>query len=246
VRSLLSLRIFSPSRSFLITCSGVAVSFHVVRPLCPPWNTLELVAMSGFTKDSVPRVRALITSTLVLALVACGGRSAFTDSSPPSKPNQSEELVLRGDGLGIVSFGHSRTDVVAALTERFGPAADERADSGECPLDPLDQILYFYGIAAGSRDGVFSAAGFRDGVFSYYATSNDTYATAEGIGPGSTVDEIEAAYGRGLNIDNEAETMGPLYRMQTETGEVRGQFGDVILPDETPGLIHLSAGPGCI
>lgn len=143
---------------------------------------------------------------------------------------------MRGDGLGITNFGQGRTDVVAAFTERFGPVADERADSGECPLDPLDEMLYFAGIAAG----------FRDGVFSYYATGDDAYTTAEGIGPGSTVDEIEAAYGRGLNIDNEAETMGPLYRMQTETGEVRGQFSDVILPDETRGLIHVSAGPGCI
>lgn len=220
--------------------------------------------------------RALIL--IVVALVACtdGGSAepspaptqtatvtAAPTTAPPSpsptpSPTESEQrVVLDQAGLGLAQFGDGPSDVVEALSSRYGtPEEDSNwvpaqgGNFGICPGEVVRRVRWGQ-VSVLFTDGAtgYGAAGSRH-LFSYWvsAQGDDPGAelghgpqTAEGIGVGSTVADVRAAYGSAE--DYEDEIGGPRLLIAGD-GE-----RDLLLyvSDLTDsGVIEsLSAGEGC-
>jgi hypothetical protein len=162
------------------------------------------------------RERSRWWSLPVLALVVvaggCGGisasgepNSAVTAAGPvPSVSTPVPAIVLGRDGLGLAGFGAPADEAIAAATAVVGPPD---TDSGW--VDPLsinscagtvsrnvswgDLYLYFSdesGVASDERH--FFAYSY--GSVADLETTPEGLATAEGIGLGTTVEFLRAAY----------------------------------------------------
>ncbi|MDJ0496233.1 MAG: hypothetical protein QNJ89_00285 [Acidimicrobiia bacterium] len=112
---------------------------------------------------------------------------------------QTPNLVLRHDGLGVVSFGDPVDDVMAVLTELLGPPdVVESQNSPEVdvsvqwnhPFLYLQFTFWDYFDAAPQPPEPMPAGP----VFHYYLAKSDAYSTEAGIAVGDTVYDLRSAY----------------------------------------------------
>lgn len=124
---------------------------------------------------------------------------ADTDATAtPSTPPPAEQIiVLRHDGLGVVTFGQPADTVIEVLSGLFGPP-----DFEEIQISPdVDRSVQweepFLYLQFTSWDH-FSGSGPdpvpQGPIFHYYLTTAARYTTDAGISQGSTVAQLKAAY----------------------------------------------------
>ncbi len=146
---------------------------------------------NGLTVDGVvgPRTWA--------ALVA----PATTTSSASSTSSRPEPLVLRSDGLGVVSFDDPADEALATLTAELGAPDSDAASEPDCVL-AVDQTRTVswesLGLSVrftdwpGGYDLPPAPLQFATWTVSSASTAGVGLATSDGIGVGSTASEVRA------------------------------------------------------
>lgn len=153
--------------------------------------------------------------------------------SPPAAPAATTgAIVLQGNGLGLVTFAEPESTAVERLTALLGAPTKEDRARPDCPLD---RTLWWGALAAG----------FQDGKFVSYLASNGPggeYRTTAGIGPGSTLAQIQQAYGP--DLPEGPDSNAGSFVLKTDTGDIYAFMGDVIFAGAR-NLATLTAGPRC-
>lgn len=185
------------------------------------------------------------TTTTTAAAGATSGPSTSAGTAPAHP-----DVPLRADGLGVTAFGDMPEYALAALTAALGePSSDttEPAFSsyGTCPGTTL-RAVGWGGLVVLITDGA-TAYGIESGphFFAYMYRSDDSLglATPEGIGLGSTVAEVRAAYGEQVRVNPEQEVFGPSF----EVGAYGpgGVYGLLDGTDDTSTVTEVAAGQPC-
>ncbi len=195
----------------------------------------------------------LVSSSLAAAVVVAA--CSIQDVEPPettTRPPPAEALTLGPDGLGPVSLGTDPDTVVEILTPLVGgPGVDTGWTAGgpgiygDCP-GPL-RVMAFGSLVTfstgGPTDGRFFAYSYG---FSYEESAAGVdprgldLATAEGVGIGSTVADLEAT---GAAVDG-TESIGVWTFAIHADGDphLRGQ---VTGPDPEDTVLFIETSTGC-
>jgi hypothetical protein len=147
---------------------------------------------------------------LALALAACGpdrpadtadapsadtGRAAAapvdTPAAPPAAARAGSAVILAADGLELAGdgasrlpFGTARARVLAAIGGAMGEPTQQGMQE-ECPAGPLYQVGYAKGLQLVFQDSAFVG---------WFAREGSALRTAAGVGQGSTLAQLRAAY----------------------------------------------------
>lgn len=122
------------------------------------------------------------------ARAAVDRTSADTPSAAPAG-NAAGTISLAADGLELgagrrLAFGGGRTGVLADVGGVLGQPAEQGMQE-ECPAGPLYQVGYAAGLQLVFQDSAFVG---------WFARQGSTLRTASGVGPGSTLGQLRAAY----------------------------------------------------
>jgi hypothetical protein len=166
-----------------------------------------LLAACGTTESDSEQVIEPTTTT----------SSAATDpTTPATSAVPAADITLSSNGLGIVDLGADPEAAIAAVSADLGaPTFDTGwVDAGNCPGTEYREVAWD-ALTLQFNDAADATA--PDGgrhFFGYsYGGGDAGLTTAEGIGPGATVADLEAAYGTALSIeDNPA--VGPLWQVE--------------------------------
>ena len=176
------------------------------------------------------------------------------DEGPP--------IVLRGNGVGVFSFGAEVDEVIVGLTLRWGPPD---GDSGWISAPDSS-----FGVCPGSEVRVVEWRGFRvyfsDGptphgpasrahLFTWEYRAGDPaapqpdpggnrppLATEAGISVGASVAELQRAYGDKLELFDSEEGGGPAFGVQLPDG---GVYGFVTSVEPAGAVRSIIGGGGC-
>ncbi len=186
------------------------------------------------------------TTSTAATSPATTSTTTSTAASPPVG-----ELVLLSDGLGVVSFGDPIDTVLPVLEQALGrsPTGDT-TDTGDLPFgyggrNTTVRVVRFDGLGLVFTDWPY----FRDdGVVHLVAwgvgsTGAVDLATPEGIKPGSTVEDLRAAYGDRLLIPPERDECTGSWHFFVDTSAF-GLMGTLDGPPSDPqsSAIGISAG----
>lgn len=176
-----------------------------------------------------------------LASLTCGLLAAGCNAQPSESTSQNSDakIVLEGDGLGVVAFGEPQKEVEFELTDLLGAPDIKDASPPDCGDLPLNRAVWWGPLRVGFRDGEF--------VHYLYVPPqgiDDAFTTAEGIGVGSTLDEMKKAYGS--DLEKGPVALGDSYQLETGDGEVYAVFSDAVpAPGAARGVYGLAAGTTC-
>ena len=168
-----------------------------------------------------------------------------------------EGLVLRPDGLGAVAFGDNETDTMAILTGLLGEPQHEATcnDLDSCTRAGYGWCRYLYDARweFEKLSIVIADCERQDGwpdtpeLISWRSWLGTALRTPEGVGPGSTLGEMRAAYGDKLHVGYD-ECAGGLY-VVVRSSDGSGGFHGYIpeppgfkLPDDYIGPTHADLG----
>lgn len=122
---------------------------------------------------------------------ASGGVVQDTADAPapvPAAEPVAGGVVLAADGLAVgggqLAFGGGREHVLAAVSGVLG-MPQEQGTNEECPAGPLGFTRYEAGLQLVFQDSSFVG---------WFAQEGSALRTAQGIGPGSTLGQLKAAY----------------------------------------------------
>jgi len=222
-------------------------------PVGPPPTTRPAVVPSTTT--------APVTSTTALVT------TSPTTSAPPRLTGT---VVLRADGLGVAAFGATEGDALRALRRRLGPTEERGSWSGATPFGtcpgPVRAVrwgrLYVLFTSGPTRYG-------PDGRWHLFAWQVDAvqrtkvdpqYAgpappteppplrgyspkTAAGVGFGSTVAELRAAYGGRVRIT--FGEPGMIHQFTVRRGATIELFGSLTGGTQGSTVTGLAAGAVC-
>ena len=150
------------------------------------------VLLSACTGDNETSTGGTETTAPITTTPAGAGRSTTAST------RAEQVLVLRHDGLGVVSFGQPVDTVMDVLTGLLGPP-----DLEEVQVSPDvdrsvqwdDPFLYLQFTWWDHFDAANHPDAIPDGpIFHYYLTTSESFATDAGIRAGSTATELETAY----------------------------------------------------
>jgi len=172
-------------------------------------TTLLLVAACGRdTQESGPAIApesAATTSTSQPTATSTpdATTTSFSTTSAPEHDESPEALgttlSLRTDGLGAVGFGESAEEVLAVLEDLVGRPPQDPGDAAEwVEYVGWADLGFFFGFsqpAWSEYDGVSRFVGWSYGPY-----AETLVLTEEGLGVGSTVAELHAAYGDRLQL----------------------------------------------
>jgi hypothetical protein len=138
-----------------------------------------------------------LTVTTTSQPVTTSGASTTTTS-----PSPGSVLVLRNDGMGVVTFGQSVGEVIPVLTPLLGPPDwEETQQSADIDLsvqwgESGEEFLYLQFTTLDHFDVAPELRGQMavGPVFHYYLTRSNLLATEAGITVGSTVGELSSAH----------------------------------------------------
>lgn len=133
-------------------------------------------------------------------------------TTTPTTTTTLAPLVLEPDGLRVVDFGTGVEDTVAAVIARLGNATADsgwvaaRGQFGTCP-GTVVRVIRWQSLRLFFGDGPTDFGEDTRHFFYYNQSTVSTdevveLATAEDITLGSTVEELEAAYGDDLSIES--------------------------------------------
>jgi hypothetical protein len=175
-------------------------------------------------------------STPASTSAAATSTTAAVTSTTPASPTPAQPtggVVLEPDGMGVIGFGRSDADTITALTQALGAPTAETAwgpsfsGFGTCPGTEVKGVSWGSFTVLLGDDSPF-ASGVRHAYTWFVGGGAPDEAdlglrTAAGIGVGSTVTEIRAAYGSNVTFTSADE--------QPELGLATfdvGEYPDVI------------------
>ena len=172
------------------------------------------------------------------------GESPGTGTAPPTTDTtlMAESIVLAPDGIGALPFGKQAARALKGLTQALGRADEWRtvASAADCGATRI--------FSWGNFDVLVNEAGATSattrGLVGWSLHDGGPRAldirTGKGVGIGSTVSTLEAAYGADLNV---AQTEGrPTLTITTPNGVITGELNG-LGPSDT--IRSLRAGAAC-
>jgi hypothetical protein len=155
-----------------------------------------------------------------------------------------EAVELRADGLGAVSFGEDETTTMAILKGLLGPPATESTcnDLDFCTGMGYGWCTYIHTARWPDEELwiVIADCEYPDGwpdepeLTSWSARFGSSLLTPEGVGPGSTLSELQAVYGDRLRVGYDDCGGGFTFTIAPEDGTESGRLhGSFVRP---PGL----------
>jgi hypothetical protein len=152
---------------------------------------------------------------------------ASSTTSPPAE----QRLVLRGNGLGEISFGNDADRVIAVVNARLGqPTEDDRNPGCESSADRVVKWPGFYAVFDRGRwDG-------------YRLRSTDVRAATEaGLKVGATVADLQAAYPSAELMET---TLGDEWFVEVGTEHFLTGLLSGPAPSDT--VVDIAAGDTCV
>lgn len=183
---------------------------------------LALLAACGAEEDGGAAGGAATDSTIA----AAPAQPATTDTTPSAAaPDTSGGgIVLAADGVETggkrLAFGGSRAAVLADVAGVVGQP-EKQSEQEECPAGPLYQAQYRGGLSLVFQDSAFVG---------WFAEESSALRTAKGVGPGSTLAELKAAYPSAtmeetsLGMEFAAEELYGILTDSTAAGKVQVMF----------------------
>lgn len=185
-----------------------------------------LLAACGSERTGEAGGGSVPDSTIAASAPAADTAQAAADSQPG---RGGPAVVLAPDGLEVggrrIAFGTPQAPALAEAGRALG-AAENQGRQEECPAGPLYQTTY------GGVQLVFQDSAF----VGWAADSGSTLRTAQGVGPGSTLGQIRAAY-PAATVDQ--TSLGTEFA----AGDLYGVFTD---STESAPLEIMFAGINCI
>jgi hypothetical protein len=192
-----------------------------------------------------PRRAALIllSGLLLLATAACNGGddkkpTGTTEGTPPSVPLTTEStaattttapltkeaIVLAGDGVGPLKFGTNAAHTIARFMQALGqpeknqtlPAATACAATRRLQWGNFQVLVNEVGSTSGA-----GKPGFGGWFLGATTGAPLDFKTEKGIGIGSTVAQLKAAYGTDVNVAARGEE-GPGFNITVPGGIILG------------------------
>lgn len=217
-----------------------------------------IIAASGGSSATTTSTTSMAAPSTTVAPVTTTTPASTTSQAPtttlPATTTTTEPamLELRPDGLGDLTFGHEVEGAIAYMNDLLGSPDDDTGwvDKDEGYGTCVGTEVRF--VRWGSLELFFTdgpsdwAAGIRHLAF-YTDTpllgdSKIPATTAEGIGVGSTVDDIIGAYGTNARIEDDP-LLGPSFFLDTPgAGQLSGFLTGLGSGDT---LQSISAGFAC-
>jgi hypothetical protein len=206
------------------------------------------------------RVFCISIAVLVFAVASCGADDDPSVEGPATSATSSEEdpatatddqpvqgsVTLRGDGLGVVGFGESADEVVAALGAVLGsPPTDAGSQAGWVEFVGWREHGLFVGFDTPAAEGYTGASRFVGWEY-LGSDGGSAFATAEGAGIGTTLPELEALYGDQLEVSTAIdECVGDNAYPFVIGGNLFGALDRAPADDARVGLLRAGVGVGC-
>jgi hypothetical protein len=184
----------------------------------------------------------MLSGLLLVATAACNGgddkKDGTTESTPPSIPLTTEStapttttapltkeaIVLAGDGVGPVKFGTNAAHTIARFMQALGePEKNQPLPAGTaCAATRRLQWGNFQVLVneVGSTSGA-GKPGFGGWFLGATTGAPLDFKTEKGIGIGSTVAQLKAAYGADVNVAARGEE-GPGFTVTVPGGLMLG------------------------
>lgn len=204
------------------------------------------------------RSRALaLTGAALLALAACRDdgrdRPDPTTASPTTEvgedptttlPDGADQVVLRGDGLGVVAFGDDPDDAVEAMTSALGePTADPGwtpafSEYGTCPGEQIRAVSWDH-LTLLFTDGE-TAHGAGEHLFSWRVDgAPPALGTETGFGWGATTADAEELHPGQVDQVPAEEPFPGFLVLDSGAGPITA------FVDDEDVVTHLEAGAPC-
>jgi hypothetical protein len=214
--------------------------------------------------------QAVITPTTTARATSTTGPVTTKLPTTSIPPRPTNTVVLRADGLGVVAFGSAEQDAMAALQGRLGPPAERGSWNGATPFGTCPgpvraarwgrlYVLFTNGATRYAPDGRWHLFAYqvdavqRSKLDPQYSGPTPppeppplhgySPRTAAGIGFGSTVAELRAAYGGGVRIS--FGTPGNIYRFRIAQGPAGELSGSLSGGEPGATVTGLEAGAVC-
>ncbi len=206
--------------------------------------------------------RAVLAATLAVALLgACSDSqdaaeppatttapdevTATTDPSTTTTSATASDLVLRGDGLGLVALGADPAEAMAAVVAALGdPSADSRwqpagsSPYGTCPGTEVRGVEWGHLVLL-FTDGT-TAHGSGPHLFAWRITgSPPALGTANGFGYQATAADAEELYPGAVEVVPPDEPFPGFLRVTADGGTITAYL------DDSDVVTNLEAGAAC-
>jgi hypothetical protein len=187
--------------------------------------------------------RPAATSTSAAPTSATSPTLATTASSAPASGTAA--VALKPDGIGDLAFGAGEAEARAALTKAFGPPTfDESLPAESCSTGATRRVSWgdLTVLLGPGPGGGLTMVGWTYGTTAPPASPALT--TAEGIGVGSTVAQLRAAYGDRLQVSQ--DTAAGVVRFTVPGSRYQLPLAGVVSgPGDTATVRALYAGSYC-
>jgi hypothetical protein len=238
----------------LITASNTSSAVESVVDGCPGIDDGTTLPFLTEGDDQAPA--STTASTTVTATAPATPSTGECDLGPSLCAHQDDSpatWILEGTGLGLVGFTDLLQGALPSLRARFGEA-DSDAPVEFCPSGAISRTIEWADLVVfvGEADGADRVVGWVYGPPSAGGKPSLNLRTEEGIGIGSTVADLRAAYGTALTIssgdgaDGAPET-GPSFLVEGSNagGDWPGLGGGLTGTAPTDTVMGLSAGAYC-
>lgn len=212
---------------------------HAMRPLTSIAVLAALVLLSCGAEDGdeVGTTPTSPSSTI---------SSETASSRPPTSQATTGAVTLRGDGLGVVSFGQDADEVIPVLEALIGSTPSATGSEAEwvefVGWPDLGLFVGFDTAAAQGYSGVSRFVGWE-----YFGSDGGTtITTVEGAGIGTTFPELQALYGDRLEVSTAIDecVSGPAYPLVIDDG-IYGMLDRAPGDDAQVSILRAGVGVGC-
>jgi hypothetical protein len=210
------------------------------RPLLTTVAVALVVTIAGCSDDDAGD-RATTTSE-----AGTGSSEVTGDAEEPTTtlPEAAVEVVLRGDGLGVVELGAPPDEVVEALTDALGaPTRDTGwepafSEYGTCPGEQIRGVEWDHLVLL-FTDGA-TELGQEEHLFAWRVTgAPPAVGTATGFGFGATAADAEELYPGRVELVPAEEPFPAFLVVEAEGGTITAYL------DEDDVVTNLEAGVPC-
>lgn len=211
--------------------AGLAVAAALLAGAC---------SSDGSDASSASTTAGPSSSTTSPSSSTTGSTEATTTTATPA----TAAIVLRGDGLGVVSFGASPEEAIPAVSAELGePTADTGWEPsfsayGTCPGEQIrgvewDALVLLF------TDGE-TTYGAGPHLFAWRLTgAPPALGTAEGFGFGATVDDAEQLFPGAAEVTPADEPFPGFVQVDADGGTITGYLDDAGV------VTNLEAGVAC-
>ena len=213
------------------------------RPLLTAAALVLVVATAACSDDDTGGGAA--PTTAATAEEGTGSTESSTTGDPTTTlPEEAVEVVLRGDGLGVVALGAPPDEAVDALTEALGaPTRDTGwepafSEYGTCPGEQIRGVEWDHLVLL-FTDGE-TELGEGEHLFAWRITgAPPAVGTANGFGFGATAADAEELYPGQVEIVPAEDPFPAFLQLEAEGGTITAYL------DEDDVVTNLEAGVPC-